>query len=125
MTNYFHNIPYLENEDFDKVGNLIIKENKNRPILIMIQSSTCHYCIKAKSDFEKLFDKYKNKIFFATIQINGNKESEQNLMKRIPKFLPFFNGVPTFVLYDKNGKFIKYHQGYASFIELEKFIKNY
>ena len=102
MKGFNHNVHYLENFDFDKRGKL---ENEQIPkdmlVLIMIQSSSCPHCEKAKPLFQAFADKMSDKVFCTTIQTNGYKrpKTEIPLGKRLNNFIKEFNGVPEYVLY--------------------------
>jgi len=105
MDNFNSQVAYMENEDFDNNGNLI---NTNIPngiyVVIMIQTSWCGHCNNAKPAFQEFANKYnKNKVFCATIQANGERDSEKDLGKRIKTIDPEFKGFPHYVLY-KSGK---------------------
>jgi len=97
-------IVYLENEDFDSKGQLFVKTNL--PIVILIQASWCSYCTKVKPIFQEFANKTQGKIFCATIQIDGDRKSEQLLGRRIPKLFPGTEGIPKYILYI-NGKVIQ------------------
>ena len=90
-------IAYLENDDFNSQGQLLI--NTNLPVVILIQASWCSYCTKVKPIFQEFADKTQGKIFCATIQIDGDRKSEQLLGYRIPKLFPDIEGIPTYILY--------------------------
>jgi thiol-disulfide isomerase/thioredoxin len=117
-------VAYLQDEDFDKNGNLINKEiPKNIPTIIMIQANFCGYCTKAKPDFQSFADKNVGKYFCATIQGDGKEEGEPELSKRLNLIHPKFRGYPSYVGY-KNGKFIKIHDGDRDKKSLENFAKS-
>ena len=97
-------VAYLENQDFDSQGQLLIKTNL--PVVILIQASWCSYCTNVKPIFQEFANKTQGKIFCATIQVDGDRKSEQLLGKRIPKLFPGIQGIPKFILYI-NGKLIQ------------------
>jgi thiol-disulfide isomerase/thioredoxin len=104
-------VAYLQNDDFDKKGNLINSSiPKNKPVIIMIQANFCGYCTKSKPDFQNFADKNSGKYFFATIQGDGTQPGEKELGERLEIIHPKFRGFPSYVGY-KNGKFIKVHEG--------------
>lgn len=50
---------YLNNEDIDSKGNVYNKDiPTDVPVLLMLQSNSCHWCQKAKPEFQKFGDKY-------------------------------------------------------------------
>ena len=119
-------VAYMVNDDFDINGSLITKEIPSGiPVLIMIQSSWCHYCNVAKPAFQDFANKYKDqkKIFCATIQIDGYKEkkSEKTLANRLKNFIPNYNGgVPHYVLYVNKEPINRKEEG-RSLKDLEQF----
>ncbi len=69
---------YLQRNDFDDNGNLIVPELRNKKVIIMIQANYCGHCTHAKGDYYKAAKyikeleknggtSYKNKVVFATI----------------------------------------------------------
>ena len=97
------NLHYLVRGDFDNNGNLINKDvPKNIPVLIMMQSSKCPYCVDAKPEFQIFVDQAnKKRIFCATIQTNGYKEKEKEIKlgRHMQKIIPKHKGVPEYLLY--------------------------
>ncbi len=104
---YLNNIPYLENFDFSKEGKLKVKMAK--PVVIMIQGNYCGYCTQMKPEYLKFARQMKDKLFCATIQIDGSP-SEKKLGQRLRSFIPNFRGVPMIVAF-KDGKYYKTHTG--------------
>jgi thiol-disulfide isomerase/thioredoxin len=116
-------IAYLEDFDIDKDGELINKmiKNKTIPILIMIQTSWCHFCRKAKPAFQEYSDKTSRKeVFCATIQCDGERKSEQILGKRVSKIIPEANGFPHYCVYLKGKLLNKNIKGFADIKQLEE-----
>lgn len=97
-------IAYLEDQDMDNNGFLINPEiPKDKPVIVMVQAGWCPHCTDAKPDFQKFADQYKDVVFAATIQSDGERESEKKLFSRIKDKLPNYRGFPHYVLYI-NGK---------------------
>ena len=93
-------IGYLEDQDFDKEGNLIVQEiPSNIPVVIMLQSSWCPHCTEAKIDFQEFADATEGRVFCATIQADGEHPSEKLLGERIKSLKPNFRGFPDYLLY--------------------------
>lgn len=102
-------VAYLEDVDFDMNGNFTPKLRDdtgkykvidvNKPVVIMIQASWCGYCTKSKPAFQEFANRMNGKVLAATIQ----SDEQENLMKKIKKIDPNFQGFPSYVLY-KNGK---------------------
>lgn len=102
-------IGYLEDIDFDQSMNLTNEKLYGKPLFIMIQADACGYCAEAKPDFQKLADN--NIINCATIQSDGERESEKLLGNNITSLYPDFRGFPSYILIKSNGKVIAYEGG--------------
>ena len=122
MDEFNKHVNYMENHDFDKKGNLINKSIPNNIfVVIMIQASWCHFCKQAKPHFQKFAKKHKNKVFCATIESNGERESEKKLGNRVNDFVPDFKGFPHYILY-KDGKMVNKKIKGRSVEHLENFV---
>ena len=97
-------IVYLEDQDFSSDGRLIADLPKDKPVVVMIQSTWCGYCTGSKPDFQKFADSHKGEVICATIQADGETEGEKKLSERISKLVPNFRGFPEYALY-QNGKY--------------------
>ena len=96
-------VAYLEDQDFDKKGNLITEGiPSGMPVVIMLQSSWCQHCTSAKPEFQAFAEATDGHVFCATIQVDGARSSEKALGKRIKTLKPGFRGFPDYILY-KNG----------------------
>lgn len=102
-------IAFLENEDFDDQGRLKINTGE-KPTSILVQGSFCGYCTQMKPEYHKFAKALGDKVFMATILIDGN-ESEKQLNKRLHTFIPNYEGVPIVLGYNKDGKYVKTHDG--------------
>ncbi len=78
---------YLQRNDFDDNGNLIVPELRNKKVIIMIQANYCGHCTNAKGDYisskvhkkrKKWRNTYKNKVYLH-IQADGDEEGEKEL----------------------------------------------
>ena len=96
------NVAYLEDSDFDKNGNIINPDiPRNIPVVVMMQASWCPHCNHATPDFDKFSELSQGKVFCATIQSDGERESEKVLGKRIKETIdPNFRGFPHYTLYN-------------------------
>ena len=102
-------VAYLEDVDFDPQGNLLV-DTGGKPSCILLQGSFCGYCTQMKPEYHKFAKALSNKIFMATIHIDGN-DSEKRLNKRLSSFIPNYKGVPIVLGYDRDGKYVKTHEG--------------
>ncbi len=112
-------VAYLEDDDFDSDGNLLVDTN-GKPTCIMLQGSFCGYCTQMKPEYHKFAKDLGDKVFMATIHIDGN-ESERNLNKRLSTFIPNYEGVPIVLGYSSEGKYVKTHDGKRTAEALEAF----
>jgi thiol-disulfide isomerase/thioredoxin len=101
-------VRYLETKDFDTNGN-IINPNipKNIPIAVMIQSSGCHHCIKAKPAYSDFGKQVQNKCFVTALLVDGDTEGEKDISNMVKKIDRSITGFPSYVFYSK-GKRINY-----------------
>lgn len=113
------NVRYLEKEDFDHNSDLKKYVNEGKPAIVMVQGSFCGFCIKAKPAFQDLC--YSNKNFICcSIQIDG-EDTEKKAASLIPKWDKNYNGVPIYLGFNKEGKYIKTHSGGRNKKSLEDF----
>lgn len=79
-------IAYLEITDFNNKGEIINKEiPKDKKVIVMVQASWCGACSEFKPIYQKFADNHSDEIFCATIQIDGDRESEKQLGKNLDK----------------------------------------
>lgn len=129
---------YLVKDDFDSDGNLINKNIPTEvPVVMMIQTTSCGWCTKAKPAYQKLADDHGYKInidqtknnkntgnelaFFTTLQPGGKVKGEKELQYLIPKIDKSFRGFPHYMVYYK-GKRIPY-EGNRSYEDLKNFLE--
>jgi thiol-disulfide isomerase/thioredoxin len=103
MKGDFKNVAYLEDTDFDSNG-MMVQNNmtKGKPVVVMIQAGWCPHCIHAKQAFQDFANKHRE-VLCATIQSDGDRESEKKLAKRIKDIKTDFAGFPDYMLI-VNGK---------------------
>ena len=114
------NIKYLEGGDFNSDGSLKGNVNKGQPCVVMMQGEFCGYCTKAKPAFQE-FSKTPG-VVVATIQIDGeagDRAAAQAVSKNNTA-----QGVPAYMGYDRNGKFVKMHEGGRDVKSLQQFAKS-
>ena len=119
----FLNFPvrYLQISDFDQQGNLINPEiPKDKPVIIMIQSSGCGHCTTAKPAYQQFANQTEGKVFVTTIQADGEMPGEKELGPLLQKIDPSFRGFPHYVGY-KNGRKVATHEGGRSVQDLMQF----
>jgi len=112
---------YLNSEDIDSNGKIINRDiPKDLPVLVMIQSSNCHWCQKAKPEFQKfannfgyylrsndnfknLYEKYKKNVNKELVFVATAKPDDVN-SNLFSKMDSNFQGFPHFVIYYKGDK---------------------
>jgi len=109
MSKFLVDIPYLEIQDIN-LEDASIKPhvNQGKPILLMIQGNFCHFCTDAKPAVQELAKMMPN-VCVATIQIDGEQAEQQaaTVMKKVNSS----SGVPAYLIFNSNGKFVKMHEG--------------
>jgi thiol-disulfide isomerase/thioredoxin len=100
------NIPYLEDSDINPDASLKPSVCKGKPVLLMVQGNFCGYCTKAKPAFQKCVQMVPE-VVFATVQTDGSpSERKASQMLSAVNKSP---GVPAYLGFDKNGKFVGIH----------------
>jgi len=101
-------IAYLEDNDLGPNGDIVNPMiPSNIPVIVMIQASWCGHCTNSKPAFQEFANKHKGKVFCATIQADGERESEKLLMNRISDIKPDFLGFPDYMVYNKHKRVSK------------------
>jgi thiol-disulfide isomerase/thioredoxin len=119
MSKLLINIPYLETGDVNPDGSLPTSITGGKPALVMIQGNFCGYCTKAKPDFQQLAQHPEFAVL--TVQIDGG-QGDQGATQAISK-VNSAKGVPSYVMYGKDGKFVGMYNGgrdYASMLNAMK-----
>jgi len=96
-----NNVAYLEVDDFDFDGivKLKIPVPENLPVVVMVQASWCPHCVRAKPAFQRFAQDFKEVVFCATIEVDGEKPGERALADRLNEIKPDFVGFPDYLLY--------------------------
>lgn len=104
--NFKFPVAYLEIQDFDPVNGVLLGEFKTKPTLVMIQANYCGACTRSKPEFQKLADK--NLPFFklATVQLDGEKESERKVVNILDKISNNISSIPAYILFVNNEKIV-------------------
>jgi thiol-disulfide isomerase/thioredoxin len=82
----------------------------NKPALVMVMASWCHYCVESKPKFASA-SKKNTKVEFRVIQSDSKDPDEEALFKRFSKGvefgLPILQGFPSFFIY-LNGQWLQW-----------------
>jgi len=111
-------IPYLEDSDINPDASLKAHVNNGKPVVMMIQGNFCGYCTKAKPAFQQLASASPN-IAVVTVQMDGGPSD-----KKASQMLAAVNkspGVPAYLGFNKQGKFVKVHSGGRDLQALQQF----
>lgn len=98
-------IMYLERSDFTSDGNLVPALRKI-PIFVMFQADFCGHCKTAKPAFQRLANE--GLIKCMTVQGDGERKSERDIVPMLPTIYPGFQGYPSYMLFI-NGRKIPYN----------------
>ena len=112
-------ISYLEEQDINPDASLKSHVNNGKPAIMMIQGNFCGYCTQAKPAFQQLSNAVPN-IAVITVQIDGGESD-----KKASQLLAPINkspGVPSYLGFDSNGKFVKAHTGARDLPSLKQFV---
>lgn len=99
-------IGYLEKSDFNPDMSLKSNVANGRQSLVMVQGNFCGYCTQAKPAFQSFAQHNKN-VNSYTIQIDSEKE----LANIIPKLYKGYRGVPIYMKFSSDGRYISTHEG--------------
>ena len=101
-------VAYLEIQDFDADGNLMLSHFEGMPVMVMIQAGWCGACTQAKPEFQRYANM--NIAGAATIQNDGERESERQLAAIVSRIYPEkMIGFPSYMLITGDGKRIAYN----------------
>ncbi len=123
-------------------GGLVFDEMKGKIVFLEVYGYRCSYCIKAISPYNKLQEKYKEKLAIISIEIGGlnseqlkkfdkdhnvkfldiTKKEAGDLVAYISQLGSFQGMVPFLLIFDKNGKLYKSKSGPVSNAEIESII---
>lgn len=112
---------YLEDIDINADGSLKAHVCKNKPVVMMIQGNFCGYCTQAKPAFQQLAREMPS-VTVVTVQTDGGPSD-----KRAAQMLSSVNkspGVPAFLGFDREGRFVKMHGGGRDVDSLKNFARS-
>lgn len=108
---------YLEDQDVTTNHTLkkYVTDDFTKPVVLMLQSTNCGHCVSAKPKYEKA-SQLKDEIKWCTLQM----EDEQ-MKNSLNVWYPDMVGVPSFIGFDKKGKFKSIYDGDRSTKSLVEF----
>ena len=121
MSKILVGVPYLEAEDVNPDGSLPSSLCGGKPVLLMVQGNFCPHCTVAKPALQQLAQSIPS-VLVATVQIDG-EEGDRSAAKRLSS-VNKSPGVPAYLGYDRNGKFVSMHSGGRDKDSLAKFAQS-
>jgi protein disulfide-isomerase len=109
-------IYYLENKDVDNMNRLKPYVTRNKPVVVLCQSNYCGHCVRAKPDYEKVATRRQD-VSWCTIQ-----SEDGQLKQSVTSWYPEIRGIPCYLGFNKEGKFVKVYNGDRSAESLAKFV---
>lgn len=102
----------------------ILKNYKDKLVLIKFYTNWCGYCVRSIPDYEELSRKYKNDKKVVIAQMDAEKNSD--LIQHLNKFnnWPGVNGYPTILLF-KNNLYLAQYKGDRSVVDYIDFLNKY
>lgn len=122
MEGYFDDgaVIFLENADFDANG--AFKHNLGgKPMVVMMGGTFCPHCRHASPEFNAFAKECRGMCHAGVLQIPEQKECAKLLSGLYPAL---GQGVPCYFMIDRNGKFVKTHEGDRSKVALLEFAKS-
>lgn len=110
-------VPYLTGEDVNPDGSLKPYVGNGKAVVLMMQGNFCPHCTTAKPAFQQLVQG--NGFAVATVQTDGD-DGDREAAKKLAS-VNKSPGVPAFLGFDKNGRFVKMHQGNRDVASLQAF----
>jgi thiol-disulfide isomerase/thioredoxin len=127
MDAYFDdkNVIFLEDEDFDGQGQF--RHNlKGRPLVVMMGGSFCPHCRHAAPAFNEFakMSRQNRACVPAVIQVDRSENEGRLASKLGALFKEAARGVPCYLMFGPNGKFVRAHEGDRSAAALLEFVNN-
>ena len=115
------NIQYLEDSDVNSNGTLTPGATSGKLTVCLLQGNFCGYCTSVKPMFQQ-FAQHNPNIQCVNIQIDGTA-SEKTAFQKISGLVE--PGVPRFLFFSADGKYLDFHKGDRTEEELLKSANNF
>ncbi len=102
-----YGVAYLEGDDINPDCSVKPHVNQGKPLLVMVQANFCGWCTKAKPAVQALSKS--GDFMVATVQSDGGP-SDLAAAKALER-VNTARGVPAFLVFGRDGKFLKMHDG--------------
>jgi protein disulfide-isomerase A6 len=113
----------LSEKDFNN-RQPILKNYKDKLVLIKFYTNWCGYCVRSIPDYEELSRKYKNNKRVVIAQMDAEKNNE--FLEHLNKFNNWegVNGYPTILLF-KNNLYLTKYTGNRTVVDYIDFLNKY
>jgi len=115
---------------------LMIANSKGKVVLVSFWASWCPYCIKEMKELVEIRKRYStDDLKILGVSLDSSKSSYTRILEEskinYPTYLAsdsrigmMFNvfGIPSIIIYDKNGRLVKQISGYVDANQLERYI---
>jgi thiol-disulfide isomerase/thioredoxin len=110
MDEYFDSraVCFLEYPDITREGQFAY-DLDGKKLVVMVGGTFCGHCKHAAPEFNKFAKQVKDKAVAAVVQVDGS-DNERALGQVLGEYANI-SGVPSFLLFDESGKFVKKHDG--------------
>lgn len=114
-------VHFLENKDFN--NNMKFTQNKEgKPMLLMIMGTFCGHCKESAPMYAKFALRNVDKVMCTGLIIDSSPDEKQLSSRIKSQLVPQLEGIPAFLLFDKNGNYITMYEGPRTVEGLEEFI---
>lgn len=120
MSKYMPDVLYLESSDFTPNMSLKPYVGKGKPVVVMCQGNYCGYCTTAKNDFVAFCKQ--SSVVGCTLQVDD--PSAKDVAGKLDTLDKSYKGVPTYLGFDKTGRYVKTHQGGRDTVSIIEFAKS-
>jgi hypothetical protein len=113
MSKFMPNVIYLEDSDFvnaDGAPAISPEFTQGRPCLVLLQSMSCYHCDNARPAYNELAGQNLN-VRICTVQMPGHELSIGPELAQALMSTAQAQGVPCYMLFDGNGRFVNVYSG--------------
>lgn len=102
-------VHYLEGQDINPDGSLKSYVTQGRPVVVLIYGSFCPHCKNVLPVYENLAKELLSAVAIVAVQMDGSADDKKAFDALAP--VNKSPGVPAFLGFNRNGKFVRLHQG--------------
>ena len=117
MDQYFDSkvVVFLEHSDFDN-NMKFVHDLERKKMVVMLGGSFCSHCKHTAPIFNEFAKQIRDNdlnIVPAVVQVDGSLDTEKAIGQRLGQ-LADVQGIPSFLLFDSDGNYVKKHTGARS-----------